>query len=113
MDVAASGALELRIAPSNGLPSDPLACTETSDGFGCTRDLNGVVAQYKFTTESDASSRPYRVYILNRGSTDLHSSFEVRLDNQDRINHPVIVKANQIMEVARIYRNSVVDLSGS
>jgi hypothetical protein len=100
--------LRLIISPLEGAANDSGACTETSAGtLNCTLETpDNFTTLLRFDTNSDASNRPYHVYVRNAGNATRQFSLDIRMDGTIKLSRNLTVDANQTLFVARIFRNN-------
>lgn len=101
--------LDLIISPKEGAATDPGACRDDQGAFGCVRVFLTDRTTISFTTNSEASSDPYYVYIRNQGTSPRTVTLEVRMDGDRKVFKTVDVPAGVAIRYARIFRNNADD----
>lgn len=98
--------VDLVVAPLRGPVDDPLACTTTSNGFGCRRDLGADFTTFDFRTNSAASSSPFYVYAVNTTADPVRVQLFVRMEGEIKLDRGYTIPGNTTRRIAEIRRNS-------
>lgn len=100
--------LRLIISPEEGSANDADACTETDAGsLNCRLETpDPFTTILEFDTNSDASSRPYHVYIFNAGNTARQFSLDIVMDGGSKLTRTLTIDPGDTLFVARIFRNN-------
>ncbi len=101
--------LDLIISPKEGAATDPGACRDDQEAFGCVRVFITDKTTITFTTNSEASSSPYYVYIRNQGASARTVTLEIRMDGDRKVFKTLDVPAGVAVRYARIFRNNADD----
>lgn len=94
------------VSPREGGPNASNACTEDDRGFGCDVDLYNDATAYYFRTDSEASSRPFHVYIRNFVNATRRGTLDIYMDDELDFSVGFEVFANETYFIARIFRNN-------
>lgn len=98
--------IDLVVSPLRGTVNDPNACTMTSNGFGCRRDLGSDYTSFEFRTNSDASVDPFYVYARNTSPDSVRIQLFVTMDDDVRLDRGYTIPGNTTQKIAEIRRNS-------
>jgi hypothetical protein len=101
--------LDLIISPKEGTATNPGACRDDQEAFGCVRVFITDKTTISFTTNSEASSSPYYVYIRNQGASTRTVTLEIRMDGDRKVFKTLDVPAGTTNRYARIFRNNADD----
>jgi hypothetical protein len=101
--------LDLIISPKEGTATNPGACRDDQEAFGCVRVFITDKTTISFTTNSEASSSPYYVYIRNQGTSTHTVTLEIRMDGDRKVFKTLDVPAGVTNRYARIFRNNADD----
>ncbi|MBN8691459.1 MAG: hypothetical protein J0L72_11840 [Armatimonadetes bacterium] len=98
--------LDLIVVPNEGGPDATVACSESYIGFDCGRLIGPDFTQIRFTTSSQASQHPYRVYVRNNGSRTRRVWLDVYFDNKPNYSYGFDVYAGETRWAAVVRRNN-------
>ncbi len=98
--------LQLIVSPKQQSPDSASACRETNDGFGCQQDLYNDATVYYFRTNSDASSRPFHVYVRNTSSRTIRFVLDIYMDEELKFSLGYDSYDRETIWMARIFRNN-------
>jgi len=102
--------LELIVSPSRGGPNVTNACDDTGNGFGCEQEFDFRSTLYRFTTNSQASTQPYYVYVRNRRNAEVDFFMVITMDDMGDDKEKVRFTARLVplatALVAQVHRNN-------
>lgn len=96
---------QVHVSPRNGSFNDRDACTETSVGFGCERNLTDNFTAYRFRTDPRSATDPYILYLRNLSGSTRNVDVDVYMDGRFEYGVTAEVFDGETLPTVRIYQD--------
>jgi hypothetical protein len=106
------GEFDIIVTPLSGSAASTTACRSTAPLNWCTVEFGQNFKTIRFRTNSQASSRPYYVYLRNNNTTEnRNGTLEINMtsdtNEQSNYNSNIFLTPDTTALVARVFRNNV------